>query len=43
MSSSLPKPDVTASLRHQRLYRRTYRLRTLGMGVGVLPVAVVLA
>ena len=33
---------LAPSQRAQRLYLRTYRLRTLGMGLGVLPVAVVL-
>lgn len=33
---------LDAATRLGDLYRRTYRLRTLGMGLGLLPVAMVL-
>ncbi len=33
---------LEAATRLRDLYRRTYRLRTLGMGLGLLPVAMVL-
>ena len=34
--------QLPPSQRMQRLYLRTYRLRTLGMGLGILPAALVL-